>query len=87
MFIFPIGVRVLDHAGLDIRVDTVGLSGIGDGCDGLGVLDGMGLQALCVLLVCVGLELLQVGEGCDILIAGGYIEGRCVLAGTGLGDH
>ena len=40
-----------------------------------------------VLLVGVGLGLLQIGESCGILIVGGYIEGRCVLAGAGFGDR
>ena len=44
---------------------------MGEGCDELGVLDGVGLQALSVLLVGVGLGLLQAGESCDILIVGG----------------
>ena len=44
---------------------------MGEGCDGLGVLDGVGLQALPVLLVGVGLGSLQVGESCGILIVGG----------------
>ena len=57
------------------------------GCSGLGVQDGVGLQALPVLLVGAGLRLLQVGKSCGILIARGYIEGQRVLASAGFDDR
>ena len=59
------------NTGPGVPVDTGGLLRMGEGCDGLGVLDGVGLQALQVLLVDVGLGLLQVGKSCDILIVRG----------------
>ena len=71
VFIFQRGASVLYNAGLGVPVDAGGLSGMGEGCDGLGVLDGVGLQALPVLLVGAGLGLLQVGGSCGILIVGG----------------
>ena len=44
---------------------------MGEGCNGLGVLNGVGLQTLPVLLVGAGLGLLQVSESCGILIIWG----------------
>ena len=78
MFLFQLGGNVPGNTG--------GLSGIGEGCDGIGVLDGVGLQALPMLLVGVGLGLLQVNKICGILIVRGYTEGRRVLAGAGFGN-
>ena len=56
MFLFQIGSSVPDNAGLGVPVDAGGLSGMGTGCDGLGVLDGVVLQALIDtgVGVCVG---------------------------------
>ena len=56
MFLFQIGASVPDNTGLGIPVNASGLSGMREGCDGLGVLDGVGLQALLDVGVdvCVG---------------------------------
>ena len=45
-----------DNTGLGVPVNASGLSGMREGCDGLGVLDGVGLQALLDVGVdvCVG---------------------------------
>ena len=87
VFLFQIGPNVPGNAGLGVPVDAGSLSGMGEGCDGHGVLDSVGLQALPMLLVGAGLGLLQVGESCGILIVGGYIEGWRVLAGAGFDDR
>ena len=71
VFLFQIGASVLGNAGLGVPVDAGGLLGMGEGCNGLGVLGGVGLQALPMLLVGAGLGLLQVGESCGILVVGG----------------
>ena len=60
---------------------------MGEGYNGLGVLDAVGLQALPVLLVSAGLRLLQVGGSCGILLVGRYIEGWRVLAGAWYGNR
>ena len=44
---------------------------MGEGYNGLGVLDGVGLQTPPVLLVGTGLRLLQIGKSCGILIVRG----------------
>ena len=71
VFLFQIGASVPDNTGLGVPVDAGGLSGMGEGCNGLGVLGGVGLQTLPVLLVGTGLGLLQVSKSCGMLIVGG----------------
>ena len=44
VFLFQIGASITDNTGLGVHVDAGGLLGLGEGCDGLGVLDGVGLQ-------------------------------------------
>ena len=45
VFLFQIGASVPGNAGLGVLVNTGGLLGMRKGCAGLGVLDGVGLQA------------------------------------------
>ena len=43
VFIFQTRASVPDNAGIGAPVNTGGLSGMGEGCDGSYVLDGVGL--------------------------------------------
>ena len=56
VFLLQIGASVPDNTGLGVPVDADGLLGMGEGYDGLGVLDGVGLQVLVDTRVdaCVG---------------------------------
>ena len=59
---FQIGASITGNSGLGVLVGAGGLSGMCEGCNGLGVLNSVGLQPLPVLRVGTGLGLLQVSE-------------------------